>query len=434
MEDTLLHKQRTYIPQLSKIPEHFQKIQNDAFRKWESLPLPSIERMKFADWPLFNKLIADESSSVSDLIDTYKENTALSDNDEISARIAHCGNATKEDMILEELAEQGVIIKDLFTAMREHTDLVKEHLFSAIPAMNDKISAYHTAYLNGGLFIYIPKDVEVKLPLEAILLQDNRQNIAFNKHILIVADANSRVKYLERSSSIGNEDNSAVIFVEVIALEGANIKYVSMDSLSKTSTTFIRRYGLTHHDAQIDWAIAAMNNGNTILDAHTELAGDGSASDLDVISIANQSQTQTINSKILNVGKNTTGHIFQHGVILDEARLTFNGIGHILKNAKGADAQQESRVLMLSDDARADTNPILYIDEFEVTAGHAASAGQVDSEQLYYLMTRGLSQDEAEYLLIRGFLGQVIKTMPSIEVRRQMVEIIDEKLKDVYPR
>lgn len=424
-----LHEQKSLIPQYSNVTQSFQDAQQQALAAWETLPLPFIERMSYPTWELFSQVIASPKASANDLVSTYKNNLKLSDDQQLSARIAHCGNTTDVDFVLADLMEQGVIIQDLFTAMNEFPELVDAHLFSAISATEDKVAAYHTAFMNGGLFIYIPKNVEVNLPIEAVLLQDSRQELAFNKHILIVADTNSRVEYLEKSNTIGDKSNSATLFVEVIALNGASVKYVSMDSLGANTTSFIRRYGLTQPDANISWAVAAMNNGDTILDSYTVLDGNGSSSNVDVISISNQSQTQTINTKILNVGKNTTANIFQHGVILDQARLTFNGIGHIVKNAKGADAQQESRVMMLSDDARADTNPILYIDEFEVTAGHAASVGQVDEEQLYYLMSRGLKHEEAEYLLIRGFLGQVIQTMPSNKVRQQMVEIIDEKLK-----
>ena len=129
-----------------------------------------------------------------------------------------------------------------------------------------------------------------------------------------------------------------------------------------------------------------------------------------------------------NYGQHTVGHILQHGVILERGTLTFNGIGHILKGAKGADAQQESRVLMLSDQARADANPILLIDENEVTAGHAASIGQVDPEDMYYLMSRGLDQETAERLVIRGFLGAVIAEIPISSVRQEIIKVLDEKL------
>ena len=125
--------------------------------------------------------------------------------------------------------------------------------------------------------------------------------------------------------------------------------------------------------------------------------------------------------ELLNCGKNKAVKSLQE---LDDE----NGIGLIEKNAKHADAQQESRVMMLSDEARGDANPILLIEEFEVTAGHAASAGQLDEQQLYYLMSRGLPRQEAEYLVVRGFLGSVIQEMPSQLVRDQMVAIIDRKL------
>ena len=211
------------------------------------------------------------------------------------------------------------------------------------------------------------------------------------------------------------------------------MKFVAMDALGESTCAFVRRHGITYDDANIEWAAAAMNQGNTILDTYTVLKGQGSASNTNIISIANGKQTQMVNTGLLNVGHHSAANIFQHGVILDQARLSFNGIGQIVKDAKGADAQQESRLMMLSQESRGDTNPILYIDEFEVTAGHAASVGQVDPEQLYYLMSRGLSQTDAEYLLIRGFLGQVIQTIPSMQVRQQMVEMIDNKLQLFHP-
>ncbi|MEE0126268.1 MAG: SufD family Fe-S cluster assembly protein, partial [Enterococcus faecalis] len=139
-------------------------------------------------------------------------------------------------------------------------------------------------------------------------------------------------------------------------------------------------------------------------------------------------QTQGIDTRVTNKAPHSIGHILQHGVIRERGTLTFNGIGHILKGAKGADAQQESRVLMLSDKARGDANPILLIDENEVTAGHAASVGRVDPEEMYYLMSRGLRKEEAERLVIRGFLGSVITAIPVKEVQNEFVEVIEGKL------
>ncbi|MFC2732703.1 MAG: SufD family Fe-S cluster assembly protein, partial [Streptococcus mutans] len=154
----------------------------------------------------------------------------------------------------------------------------------------------------------------------------------------------------------------------------------------------------------------------------------GSHAELKVVAASSGRQIQGIDTRVTNYGNNSIGHILQHGVILERGTLTFNGIGHIIKGAKGADAQQESRVLMLSDKARSDANPILLIDENEVTAGHAASIGQVDPEDMYYLMSRGIDKETAERLVIRGFLGTVITEIPVKAVRDEMIAVLDEKL------
>ena len=282
--------------------------------------------------------------------------------------------------------------------------------------------------MNGGIFVYIPKNTHISVPIEVILLQDSRYKQAFNKRVLIVVDENSQVDYLERLQTMGDVANNATIVAEVIVKQGARIKYLSLDTFGAQTHAYVKRYAVTERDAHIEWAVGTLNDGNVILDSDTYLNGDGSESQVAIVGISNERQVQAIDTKVVNRGKHSVGNILQHGVILDRATLTFNGIGLIEKYAKGADAQQESRVLMLSEKARGDANPILLIEEFEVTAGHAASVGQVDEEQLYYLMSRGLSRKDAEYLVIRGFLGPVIVSMPSAKVRQELVNIIDEKL------
>lgn len=221
---------------------------------------------------------------------------------------------------------------------------------------------------------------------------------------------------------------TANITVEVIAQDGAQIKFSAIDRLGENVTAYISRRGKLDDDSMIDWAIGVMNEGNVIADFDSDLFGRGSHADMKVVALSRGKQIQGIDSRVTNYGCNSIGNILQHGVILEKGTLTFNGIGHIIKGAKGADAQQESRVLMLSDKARSDANPILLIDENDVTAGHAASIGQVDPEDMYYLMSRGLDQATAERLVVRGFLGSVIVEIPVKEVRAEMIETIDEIL------
>ena len=181
-------------------------------------------------------------------------------------------------------------------------------------------------------------------------------------------------------------------------------------------------------DAPIEWAIGVMNDGNIVADFDSDLVGEGSNAQVKVVAISGGRQIQGIDTRVTNMAPHSVGHILQHGVIRERGTLTFNGIGHILKGAKGADAQQESRILMLSDHARGDANPVLLIDENEVTAGHAASSGRVDPDEMYYLMSRGLRKADAERLVIRGFLGSVITAIPVKSVREELVEVIEGKL------
>ena len=247
---------------------------------------------------------------------------------------------------------------------------------------------------------------------------------------MIIAGKNSKFSYLERLESKGNGSVTATanVTVEVIARSGAQVKFAAIDRLGENVTAYISRRGKLGQDASIDWAIGVMNEGNVVADFDSDLVGNGSHADLKVVALSSGRQVQGIDTRVTNYGCNSIGNILQHGVILEKGTLTFNGIGHIIKGAKGADAQQESRVLMLSDQARSDANPILLIDENDVTAGHAASIGQVDPEDMYYLMSRGLDQHTAERLVVRGFLGSVIVEIPVKEVRDEMIATIEEKL------
>ena len=399
---------------------------NKTTTKWQALDWPQIERVSFQDWPL---LVTDLSDKTVDLpplaYDNYTSETSVEDS---QIRLVYSGQTFLEKHIPAHLEAAGVIVVDWQEATVRFPELVKEYLYSVIPEKADRVLAYHREYFDGGVFIYIPDHYEEKVVIDCLILQDSRAAQTCNLRSVIVAGVHARLEYIERLQTIGEVANSAVIITEVVARAGSQIKYCAIDSLAAKTTAYIKRYARTENDAVVNWAIGAMNDGHTILDTDTYLDGKGSESQLAIVAIASQDQVQGIDAKVVNRGHYSIGNILQHGVILDRATLTFNGIGLIEKNAKHADAQQESRVMMLSDEARGDANPILLIEEFEVTAGHAASAGQLDEQQLYYLMSRGLPRQEAEFLVVRGFLGSVIQEMPSQLVRDQMVTIIDRKL------
>lgn len=402
-------------------PLWLQDLRQAAFDKLESLPLPKIERVKFHRWNLGDGTITENEPSAN-----VPDFTALGNN----PKLVQVGTNTVLEQLPADLISQGVVFTDLTTALEEIPEVVEAFFGKAVAYDEDKLAAYNYAYFNSAVVLYVPDNVEIDLPVESYFYQDGASNVPFNKHVLIVAGKNSKLTYLERFETLGEatEKASANISVEVIAQDGAQVKFAAIDRLGENVTTYISRRGRIGRDASIDWALGIMNEGNVIADFDSDLIGNGSHANLKVIGLSSGRQVQGIDTRVTNYGNNSVGHILQHGVILERGTLTFNGIGHIVKGAKGADAQQESRVLMLSDKARSDANPILLIDENEVTAGHAASIGQVDPEDMYYLMSRGLDQDTAERLVIRGFLGAVITEIPVKEVRDEMISVTDTKL------
>ena len=399
-------------------PAWLADLRQKAFDKMNQLDLPVIERVKFHRWNLGDGRISD-----SEPLTSVPDFTALGDN----LKFIQMGTQTVLEQLPADLAEQGVVFTDFHSALEEIPELVEQHFMSAVKYDEDKLAAYHTAYFNSGAVLYVPDNVEIDQPIEGIFYQDSESDVPFNKHILIIAGKHSKVNYLERLETYGQGtvSTTANITVEVIAQAGAQIKFSAIDRLGENVTAYISRRGKLDNDAMIDWAIGVMNEGNVVADFDSDLYGKGSHADMKVVALSSGKQVQGIDTRVTNYGCNSIGNILQHGVILEKGTLTFNGIGHIIKGAKGADAQQESRVLMLSDQARSDANPILLIDENDVTAGHAASIGQVDPEDMYYLMSRGLDKATAERLVVRGFLGSVIVEIPVKEVRDEMIENID---------
>ena len=411
----------TLFSELHAEPSWLQDLRKKAFDKIDQLELPTIERVKFHRWNLGDGTITESEASAN-----VPDFTALDSN----VKLVQFGTQTVFEQIPQALEDQGVLFTDFHSALEEIPQLVEDYFMSSVKYNDDKLAAYHTAYFNSGAVLYIPDNVEIEEAIEGIFYQDSDSDVPFNKHILIIAGKNSKFSYLERLESKGNgsEKATANVTVEVIARSGAQVKFAAIDRLGENVTAYISRRGKLDQNASIDWAIGVMNEGNVVADFDSDLIGNGSHADLKVVALSSGRQVQGIDTRVTNFGCNSIGNILQHGVILEKGTLTFNGIGHIIKGAKGADAQQESRVLMLSDQARSDANPILLIEENDVTAGHAASIGQVDPEDMYYLMSRGLDQHTAERLVVRGFLGSVIVEIPVKEVRDEMIATIEEKL------
>ncbi|WP_125980156.1 Fe-S cluster assembly protein SufD [Loigolactobacillus iwatensis] len=394
--------------------------------QYPTLPLPRYEKIDYQKWDLLNATKPVTTISDADLTDDLNIDFAASKN-----LLVEVGKSVMAAQLDPALAAQGVIFTDIFTAMRDYPELVeKYYMKTAVKADNNRLTAFHAAFMNGGAFLYVPKNVAIKDPIQAYYIQDSTRKQDFVPHVLVIAEEGSELTYHENLSTSGTESNLANIVVEVIAKDNAHVHFSAVDQLSGKTTTYLNRHAILATDATVDWAVGFMNDGNVVGDFSTDLRGKGSHTEVKVVAITTGKQVQGIDTKVTNYGQHTIGHILQHGVILEDSTLTFNGVGHIVKGARGSDAQQESRVLMLSTTARGDADPILLIDENDVTAGHAASVGRVDEGQMYYLMSRGISKKVAERLVIRGFLGSVITEIPSKTVRERLTATIERKLEN----
>ncbi|WP_433744218.1 Fe-S cluster assembly protein SufD [Falsibacillus pallidus] len=433
--DTKLPVDQEYVSSFSKEqgePEWFASLRTEALAKANELPMPKPDKTKIDKWNLTqfsNHYVKSEKyASLNELPETVK---SLIDLENTSQNLyIQRNNSAAYLSLSDELKAQGVVFTDIFTAVKEHGELVQKYFMNdGVKVDEHKLTALHAALVNGGAFLYIPKNVEVKEPIQAVYVHDQEGVSLFN-HVLVVADDNSSVTYVENYiSTVEVENGLANIVTEVVANANAKVAYGAVDNLSKGFTTYVNRRGTAARDARIDWALGLMNDGNTISENVTDLIGDGSYADTKTVVVGRGSQIQNFTTKVVHFGKNTEGYILKHGVSKDSATSIFNGIGKIEHGASKSNAEQESRVLMLSEKARGDANPILLIDEDDVTAGHAASVGRVDPVQLYYLMSRGISKVEAERLIIHGFLAPVVNQLPIEGVKKQLVEVIERKVR-----
>lgn len=408
-------------------PKWLADLRVKAFDAMQALPLPkpdktNITKWNFTEFPSHTVKsdayvsLEELPSGVKSLIDS-NENLYIQRN-----------NTPAYSALSETLKEQGVIFTDIISAAKDHSELVEKYFMTkGIKVDEHRLTALHAALMNGGVFIYVPKNVEIKEPLQAVYVRDQKDASLFN-HVLIVAEDNSQVTYVENYISTVEGSGIVNIASEVIAENNAKIVYGAVDTLSEDVVTYVNRRGVAANDAKIEWALGLMNDGDTISENVTNLIGNGSYSDAKTVVVGRGQQKLNFTTNIVHFGKASEGYILSHGVMKDSASSIFNGIGKIEHGATKANAEQESRVLMLSEKARGDANPILLIDEDDVTAGHAASVGRVDPLQLYYLMSRGIPKTEAERLIIHGFLAPVVNELPIEGVKKQLVEVIERKV------
>lgn len=408
-----------YISQKAE-PESLQTIRKDAFEAYQKTLLTPITKVSYDRWALFDPIIP-ESKTVPETL------TAINMDNSITLY----GQKMVSCRIADSWKKQGVILEDIETAIKKHAELFFKYFKNVIDHYDlDKVTGYHLAALTNGIFFYVPKGAQLEGALTVNLVKNDQEESAFNPHLLYVLEDETTCEIIEKTSSYGAEANSLNMHVELFMGNSATLSYYPVDTLNSNQAGFVNRWAQLYNDAKLNVTNGLFNHGQVITNYLVDLRGEGAMADVHAVSITEDRHQQVANVTVNNYGRHTNGNILQKGVVLDHSRLSFNGIGHIFRGANGSESEQEERLLMFSDAARGDANPILLIDENDVKAGHAASVGRVAEEELYYLMSRGLSTNEARRLVIKAFLGQVLAQIHDKDLRQEFLDLIDEKLRD----
>ena len=395
---------------------------NQAYQLWTDSTLPEIRQFKFRNWDFFDPLTIQWQNSDPQLLDqtqVLKQNQGL----------VQFGQTTTAVHLSADLEEQGIILSDIFSAFQMYPELLEQYFNRAWEQITtDQLLNYNNAFFTSGIFLYIPPQTVISEPLELQIIQDSTRKQPLISHCLIVVAENSAVTIDEHLSTVGANSNQANLCTEVLAGANSQVKFAALDELAEATTFYFRKQALLADNAHIEWSVGLMNSGNTVGQIESRLAAPGSRADSNVIAVTEGQQQVGINNTAINEAPHTVSNINQHGVLLNDSQLVFNGIGNIIHGAHGSQAEQKNKILMMSNQAVGKANPILFIHENDVEAGHAASVGPVDPSQLYYLTSRGIPYAQAKRLVIRGFLGSVIGSVTSKATRERMIAVLERKL------
>lgn len=431
--DTQLLFNRETVTNFSKKqgePEWMLQLRLAALESVASLPLPKLEKTNIGNWNFTDVRPFVEESALETLDQLPAEiRSLLSDSEEESNLIVQKNTSTVYKQLDDELHKKGVIFTDLATAVVKHPERVQKYFMTeAIKPDEHRLAALHAALWSGGMFLYLPRGVKVDIPFQNLIWAKG-SDVGLHPHVLVVAEANSQANVV--INIVGSEAEDKVVsnaLVEVFVGQGARIRVATLHNLGAQAVESVYRRAVVDQDGQMEWIIGNLNYGNTVSNNTTQLRGQGGRADVKAITIGSGEQRSNITSTVNHQGTHTDSAILERAVMRDQATSIINGITRIEKGATKANGHQAENVLMLSKDARGDANPILLIDENDVKAGHAASVGRIDPIQLFYLMSRGITQTEAEKLIIYGFLDPVLSAVPMESLRERLFRVVERKL------
>lgn len=323
--------------------------------------------------------------------------------------------------VLEHLEKQGVIFLSIEDGLKQHPELFREYFGTVIPIEDNKFAALNSAVWSGGSFVYVPKGVKVDLPLQAYF-RLNTANLGQFERTLIIVDEGASVHYVEGCTApqyTTNSFHSGVI--EIIVKEGARSRYSTIQNWSTNVFNLVTQRAKVFKNATHEWVDANLGSKLTMKYPSCYLMEEGAHGEMLSMAFAGPGQIQDAGTKMVHFASNTTSKVMSKSISKAGGRASFRGLLKVYKGATGAKSSVVCDALLLDPQSRSDTYPTIEIDEEDVTIGHEASVSKVGEEQLFYLMSRGLSEEEATTMVVSGFIEPLVKELPmeyAVEMNR----------------
>ena len=321
----------------------------------------------------------------------------------------------------EELGNKGVIFTDTDTAVREHPDLLREYFATIIPPQDNKMAALNSAVWSGGSFIYIPPGVKIEFPLQAYF-RINAESMGQFERTLIICDEGSQVHYVEGCTApMYTTESLHSAVVEVVVKRNARCRYTTIQNWANNIYNLVTKRAVAYQDATMEWVDGNLGSKLTMKYPAVYMLEPGARGEILSIAFSSQGQHQDAGAKLVHCAPNTTGQILSKSISKNGGRSSYRGLVKVEKGATGSKSNVVCDALILDPDSRSDTYPYIEIAEQDVTIGHEASVSRIGEEQLFYLMSRGLTESEASTMIVNGFVEPLIKELPmeyAVEMNR----------------
>src|SRR5690554_193370 len=323
--------------------------------------------------------------------------------------------------IRQELADQGVVFLSMDDGLREYSELVKEYFGTIIPYNDNKFAALNSAVWSGGSFIYVPPGVKVEMPLQAYF-RINTQNMGQFERTLIIVDEGAFVHYVEGCTApIYSSDSLHSAVVEIIVKAGGRCRYTTVQNWSNNVYNLVTKRAVAYRDATMEWVDGNLGSKVTMKYPAVYLMEPGAHGEVLSIAFAGKGQVQDAGAKMVHAAPNTTSTIVSKSISKGGGRSGYRGLVRVEPGAEDAKSMVRCDALILDENSRSDTYPYMEVEENDAEIGHEATVSKVGEEQLFYLMSRGLTEDEATSMIVAGFIEPIVKELPmeyAVEMNR----------------